>query len=98
MFVQHVYGRPSAGRCVMSGSRVALVADDQNLAGAVQAHLKKALGLGLFQCTLNDARQHISRQSDGLLLMAATSPADLVGAQRLIQEIYIQKLPPVILL
>jgi transcriptional regulator with PAS, ATPase and Fis domain len=82
----------------MSGSRVALAADDQHLAGVIQAHLKKALGLGVFVCTLEAVRNHLTRGSDGLLLLATGSAAESEAVQRLVQEIFIQKLPPVIML
>jgi DNA-binding NtrC family response regulator len=81
----------------MSPTRVALVADDQPLAVAVQNHLKKALGHALFQCTLVAAREHIGRETDALLVLAATLPAESEPALRLVQEIYLQKLPPVVL-
>jgi DNA-binding NtrC family response regulator len=82
----------------MSGSRVALVADDQRLAGLLQAHLKRTLGQGLPQYTLEAVRLHVSRASDGLLLLAANSPAESDAVLRLVQEIYLQKLPPVIMI
>jgi DNA-binding NtrC family response regulator len=81
----------------MSGTRVALVADDQHLAVAVQNHLKKALGHSLFQCTLDAAREHVGRETDALLVLAASVPAESERALRLVQEIYLQKLPPVVL-
>jgi DNA-binding NtrC family response regulator len=82
----------------MSGSRVALVADDQHLAGAIQGHLKKVLGQGVFQCTLETVRNHLGRDTDGLLLLATGSAAESEAVLRLVQEIYLQKLPPVIMI
>jgi DNA-binding NtrC family response regulator len=82
----------------MSGSRVVLATDDQRLAGAIQAHLKNALGQTAFQCTLTSVRNHLTRCTDGLLLLATGSPAESEAVYRLVQEIYLQKLPPVIIL
>jgi DNA-binding NtrC family response regulator len=82
----------------MSGNRVALVADDQRLAGLIQTHLKKVLGQSLFQCTLEAVRHYVGRDTDGLLVLAANSPGESEGVLRLVQEIYIQKMPPVIMI
>ncbi len=82
----------------MSGSRVALVTDDQHLASTIQAHLKKVLGQGVFQCSLEAVRNHLGRDTDGLLLLATNSAAESESVLRLVQEIYIQKLPPVIMI
>jgi two-component system response regulator HydG len=82
----------------MSGNRVVLVADDQRLASTIQGHLKKALGEGVFQCTLESVRNHLGRETDGLLLLATASPAESETVFRLVQEVYIQKLPPIIMI
>jgi two-component system response regulator HydG len=82
----------------MSGSRVALVADDQRLASTIQGHLKKVLGQGVFQCTLESVRNHLGRETDVLLLLATASAAESETVFRLVQEIYIQKLPPIIMI
>src|SRR5262249_53463180 len=78
-------------------SRVALAADDARLAGSIQAHLKRALGESGFSSTLAGGRSHIGHCTDGLLLLAATSPVEAEQVLRLVQEIYLQKLPPVLL-
>jgi DNA-binding NtrC family response regulator len=82
----------------MTGSRLALVADDPRLASTIQAHLKKALGQGVFQCNLQSIRLHLSRDTDGLLLLATGSAADSEQVLRLVQEVYLQKLPPIIMI
>ena len=82
----------------MSGSRLALVAEDQNLAGAIQAHLKKTLGHQAFLCNFNSIRDHLGRDTDGLLLLASSSPTDAENILRLVQEITLQKLPPIIMI
>jgi DNA-binding NtrC family response regulator len=75
-----------------------LVADDQRLASSIQAHLKKALGQIAFECTLDTIRQHLGRDTDALLLLAAASTAESEKVLRLVHEIYIQKLPPIIMI
>jgi DNA-binding NtrC family response regulator len=82
----------------MSGSRLALVADDPRLAGAIQAHLKKALGQCLFHCKFEAIRQHLGADTDGLLLLAAASAAEAEQVLGLVQEIYLQKMPPILLI
>jgi two-component system response regulator HydG len=82
----------------MTGTRLALVADDQRLASTIQLHLKKALGQAIFHCSLGTIRQHLSRETDGLLLLATTSANESEQVQHLIQEIYLQRLPPVIMI
>src|SRR5262249_27052921 len=86
------------GRRMMTGCRLALVADDQRLAGAIQAHLKKALGQGAFQCTFESIRTHLNRDTDCLLLLATGAPAESEQILRLVQEIYLQRLPPIIMI
>ncbi|MGH7173130.1 MAG: sigma-54 factor interaction domain-containing protein, partial [Gemmataceae bacterium] len=82
----------------MSNSRVALVIDDQHLAGNIQAHLKKNLGQPVFQCDFASIRNHLSQETDGLLLLAAASDAQAEPILRLVREIYIRKLPPIIMI
>lgn len=86
------------GNEVMSASRLALVVEDQRLAQAVQAHLKKALGQSAFQCTFEDVREHLGPDTDGLVLLAASSPEDADRVLRLVQEIQLQQLPPIVIL
>jgi DNA-binding NtrC family response regulator len=83
----------------MIGSRLALVTDDQRLAAALQPHLRAALGQPAFQCSLAAIRAHLARDSDGLLLLLGTAAAaQSEQLFRLVQEIYLQKLPPVLIL
>ncbi len=82
----------------MSSSRVALVSDDQHLAGSIQTHLKKNLGQQVFQCNFASVHSHLSRETDGLLLLAAASDAQSETILRLVREIYIRKLPPIIMI
>src|SRR5207248_7461306 len=78
----------------MPGTRLALVADDPLLASAIQVSLKKVLGGPALQCRLDEARALLGRDTDGILLLAAASPEDVVGVLRFVQEISLQKLPP----
>jgi DNA-binding NtrC family response regulator len=82
----------------MAGSRLALVAEDRLLAEAIQAHLRKNLGQAAFQFTFEAVRDHLARDMDGLLLIGAASPADWKPICWLVQDICLQKLPPVLLL
>jgi len=80
----------------MSGSRLALVAQDRELACAVQAHLRRELGQEAFRCDFSTIRAHLAADTDGLLLLAASGPADINPISRLIQDIALQKLPPTV--
>jgi two-component system, NtrC family, response regulator HydG len=82
----------------MSSSRVALVSDDQHLAGSIQSHLKKNLGQPVFHCNFVSVRNHLSQETDGLLLLAASCDAQVESILRLVREIYIRKLPPIIMI
>jgi DNA-binding NtrC family response regulator len=82
----------------MSGSRLALVAADQPLADAIQAYLREHLGQPIFQCAFDGIRDHVARDTDGLIVVVAASPADGVPVQRLVQDLCLQKLPPVVLI
>ncbi|HVS37489.1 MAG TPA: sigma 54-interacting transcriptional regulator [Gemmataceae bacterium] len=81
----------------MNGPRLALIADDQRLAGGLLSHLEKALGLVLWQCSFEGIRRYPPPESDGLFLLASSSAADSEQVRRLVQEIYLQKLPIVCL-
>jgi two-component system response regulator HydG len=82
----------------MSSSRVALVSEDQHLAGSIQTYLKKNLGSPVFQCNFDAIRTHLSQQTDGLLLLAAPSDGQVEPILRLLREIYIRRLPPIIMI
>ncbi|HEY7309980.1 MAG TPA: sigma 54-interacting transcriptional regulator, partial [Gemmataceae bacterium] len=82
----------------MSSNRVALVSDDQRLACSIQAHLKKAVGQEVFQCSFDSIRTHVSQQTDGLLLLATASLDESEQILHLVREIYIRKLPPIVMI
>ena len=75
--------------------RVALVVDDRALADAVQNHLHKHLGQQAFVCPYETIGEHLASDTDGLLLLVAR-PADDDKAWRLVQDIWLQKLPPLV--
>jgi two-component system response regulator HydG len=81
----------------MSGSRLALVADDVRLANTIGAHLKKHLGQSAFVCKYCSIRDRLGPDTDGVLVLTAASAAEAKQAFRLVQEVALQKWPPVIL-
>jgi DNA-binding NtrC family response regulator len=81
-----------------AGSRLALVADPGPLADSIQDHVKKNLGQPAFQCSFDAIRDHVSRDSDGLLLLAAATPGDAESVQRLVQDLSLRQLPPVVVI
>ena len=91
-------GRAVLRRDVMIGRRLALVADDERLADAIQAHLKRSLGRAAFACTLDAVHTHRHCETGALLLLTAASRSESEKILRLVQEIYIQKLPPIIMI
>jgi DNA-binding NtrC family response regulator len=76
----------------MIGSRVALVADDQRLAAGIQTTLKKVVGQPIFSCKFEAIRQHVGRDTDGVLILAVNAAAEAESLLRLVQEISIQNL------
>src|SRR5262245_9770278 len=82
----------------MTVSRLALVADDPRLASAIQTHLLRSFGREVRPHGLDAVRGHITRESDGILLLAAATPVESERVLRLVQEIYLQKLPPVLMI
>ncbi len=82
----------------MPASRLALVADDLRLASQIQTHLQKAFGREIIHDGVDAMRGRITRDSDGLLLLVAGSPVESERVLRLVQEIYLQKLPPVLMI
>jgi DNA-binding NtrC family response regulator len=82
----------------MSSQRLALVADDQRIASAIQAHLQKSLGECALVCRFDAIRDHLGRDTDGLLLLAAVTPENVAQILQLVQEIALQKLPPILML
>ncbi|HEV3119870.1 MAG TPA: sigma-54 dependent transcriptional regulator [Gemmataceae bacterium] len=81
----------------MSGSRLALVADDARLASAIGSHLQKGLGQAAFVCKFASIRELLGPDTDGVLVLAASSPADTKQVVRLVQEIALEQFPITVL-
>src|SRR5262245_35400943 len=82
----------------MAGSRVALAADDADLARSIQAYLEQHLGQAALQTTFARAQEYLDRDASGLLLIAAAGEHDTRAAVQLVQDICLQKLPPIVVL
>jgi two-component system, NtrC family, response regulator HydG len=82
----------------MAGNRIALVSSDPQLADSIQAHLRAQVGQPAFACSFEKIGNHLARDTDGLLLVAVASPADAEPVMRLVQDICLQKLPPVVMI
>ncbi len=80
----------------MAGSRVALVADDQELTRAVSNHLEKHMLAPAYCCSFARIGDYLDHQANGLLLLAATNNIEAATRVRLVQDICLQKLPPVV--
>jgi transcriptional regulator with PAS, ATPase and Fis domain len=81
----------------MTDNRYALVADDLRLANAIGTHLQKTLGQSPLVCRFETVREHLGPDTDGVLVLAASSAVEARQVQRLVQEISLQKWPPIIL-
>jgi DNA-binding NtrC family response regulator len=82
----------------MTACRLALVADDPRLACQIQATLKKNFGHEVVHAGLDSVRARLTRDDRVLLLLAAASPVESERALRLVQEIYLQKLPAILMI
>jgi two-component system response regulator HydG len=82
----------------MAGSRLALVARDNGLTNAIVAYLRRHLGQEPFLCDFGTVRSYLGVDTDGLLIVAAASPADIEPVTRLVQDISLQRLPPALAL
>lgn len=80
----------------MAGSRIALVASDRQLLGSIQNHLHTHVGQAAFECTFDSIREYLAPDSDGWLVVAVASAADGIATINLVQDIGLQKLPPVV--
>lgn len=77
---------------------MALVVNDPKLAEAVQEHLRRSLGQTAFLCDFESIGHYLARDTDGPLLLVAAVPADGESAFRLVQDICLQKWPPVVMI
>jgi two-component system, NtrC family, response regulator HydG len=80
------------------GNCVALVSDDAELTSEVQTHLRCQVGWPAFECSFTSVRDHLTRDSDGLLLLGIVRSGDQASTRRLVQEISLQKLPVMLVL
>jgi DNA-binding NtrC family response regulator len=78
---------------VMSIPRLALVANDQHLAHAVQSQLQEAFEETAFHCPFDVIRNHLSARTGGILLIVASSPMESQLTVSLVQEIRLQQWP-----
>jgi two-component system response regulator HydG len=82
----------------MSGSRLALVADDQRLASAIGSHLRKITGQKPLLATFATIRELLGPETDGSLVLVVSSAVDARAAASLVHEISLQKWPPIIII
>src|SRR5579884_1902647 len=82
----------------MSSQRVVFVADDPRLADALGGQLRRHLGRPPLTCRFDGVRDHLGPETDGLLLLAAFTPAGAEEALALVREIALRKLPPILVL
>ena len=77
----------------MTGSRLAVIADDARLASAVASQLKKGTGQPPFLASYAGIREHLGPDTDGVLVLAAVSAADAREILHLIQDVALRKWP-----
>ena len=82
----------------MPGSRVALVADDPALIHALTDYLRERFKLSLLVTSFTGIREHLNQGADGILLIGVTGANDVPQARRLVQDISLQKLAPLMVL
>jgi two-component system, NtrC family, response regulator HydG len=82
----------------MPPSRVALVADDPALSSALADYLRERFKLSLLVTSFAGVQEHLHHGADGLLLVGVSGAGDVPQARRLVQDISLQKLPPLIVL
>jgi two-component system response regulator HydG len=82
----------------MGNSRIALVANDQRVAAAIQTTLKKNLKHPALPCSAENIRELIDLDNKGILLLVSTDAATADQCRWLIQEIRLRKLTPTVIL
>jgi transcriptional regulator with PAS, ATPase and Fis domain len=82
----------------MSASSVALAVADPRLSGPISAALKKALGRSILVAGFSEIREFLGTETNGVLILAAFSPAEVEEAVRIIREISLRQLPPALYL
>lgn len=81
----------------MTGSPLVLVADDPQLGKAIASYLHENLGQPVCPCGYQGARDLLGPETHNQLVLAWAAPSEAEQVRSLIQEVAIQKLPPVIL-
>ena len=81
----------------MSRIRLALLADDPDLARAIETNLQKTLGQSAQVCKFETVRNRLGPDTDVVLVLAAASSAETGQVGRLVQESSIQKWPHTVL-
>jgi len=82
----------------MTASRVALVAEDVARARSLANHLHEVLGQAPLVHTYASIRQILDGDADGLLVLVHAGAHDHEAARQLVQDISLQKLPPLVVL
>jgi transcriptional regulator with PAS, ATPase and Fis domain len=75
-----------------------LVCDDPELTDQVQTHLRRQLGWPAFECSFQSVRDHLTCDTDGLLVLGVVRSFDLTETRRLVQDVSLQKLPVMLVL
>jgi transcriptional regulator with PAS, ATPase and Fis domain len=83
---------------VMSGNVLLMVAEDQRLAEALQAQLQPFSDQPAFICSFGTVRDYLGPDVAGLVLAAATGPADFPKVRHLVQELHLRQWPARVLL
>jgi two-component system response regulator HydG len=78
---------------MVSPRRLILVANDQRLAAAVQAHLQKAIQLAAPVVRYDAVPGLLTPETDGDLLLVAADPADAADVETVVREAKVQHLP-----
>lgn len=82
----------------MTASRVAVVAEDAALVRPLVEYLERALSQTPLVFDYASVRDALDREANGLLLLARTGPAEDEAICQLVQDVTLQKLPPVLVL
>jgi DNA-binding NtrC family response regulator len=82
----------------MSSCRLGLIAEDQSLTEAIQAHLRSSFGQMASVNPLQEYRPYLGPDQEDVLLLAVASTADAPTVRQVIQENHLRKGPPVLLL
>jgi DNA-binding NtrC family response regulator len=82
----------------MADPRVVLAADEPAFLQQVQAHLRESTGQTAYADSYAPIADLMTHNSDGLLLLGISSPAEQLHARHMVQQIILQKWPAVVVL